>query len=272
MESFVSISDSLTVGSSLSVTAETCLDGKLSVSSSLYASEDAIIRGDISISNSLAIGSIVSIGDLASLRADLSILGAVKFESDPAIYGGDFQFISGNSSSHTGYLHGMSCIFLENHFLGMWVSDIAITTSDLRFKRDITPLNLELTKRGNNTSATDALDSLRPVAYTMNSENQDSSRRFGFIAQELEKTLPDLVYNTSETGSKGIIYEDLIALLTSALQETHARMLDLSRKVAEHEHVISSLSEAVKTLSDQRVELAIELEEMKQVRDPAIET
>ena len=65
----------------------------------------------------------------------------------------------------------------------MWISEAAITTSDLRFKRDITPLNLELTKTGNNISATEALNALRPVAYTMTSDKISQSRRFGFIAQ-----------------------------------------------------------------------------------------
>jgi len=44
-------------------------------------------------------------------------------------------------------------------------------------------LNLELTKTGNNISATEALNALRPVAYTMTSDKIRQSRRFGFIAQ-----------------------------------------------------------------------------------------
>ena len=62
------------------------------------------------------------------------------------------------------------------------MSEAAITTSDLRFKRDITPLDMELSSRGKNMSVTEALNALRPVAYTMNC-GVDHSRRFGFIAQ-----------------------------------------------------------------------------------------
>jgi hypothetical protein len=71
------------------------------------------------------------------------------------------------------------------------------------------------------------------------------------------------VYNTSETGSKGIIYEDLIAVLTSAVQESHARMEHLRAEAIEREHEISVLTTVVRTLVNQTI--AIE-ESMRRLR------
>jgi len=71
------------------------------------------------------------------------------------------------------------------------------------------------------------------------------------------------VYNTSETGSKGIIYEDLIAVLTAALQEKNAHMEHLRAEAFEREHEISVLTTVVRTLVNQTI--AIE-ESMRKLR------
>ena len=71
------------------------------------------------------------------------------------------------------------------------------------------------------------------------------------------------MYNTSETGSKGIIYEDLIAVLTSAVQESHAHMEHLRAEAIEREREISVLTTVVRTLVNQTI--AIE-ESMRRLR------
>ena len=71
------------------------------------------------------------------------------------------------------------------------------------------------------------------------------------------------MYNTSETGSKGIIYEDLIAVLTAALQENHAHVEHLRVEAIERENEISVLTTVVRTLVNQTI--AIE-ESMRRLR------
>ena len=61
-----------------------------------------------------------------------------------------------------------------------------MTTSDIRLKKDITPLVVELSRDGVKRTATDTLNALRPVAYSMDSDTSELSRRFGFIAQVCE--------------------------------------------------------------------------------------
>lgn len=51
-----------------------------------------------------------------------------------------------------------------------------------------------------------------------------------------------MVYNTSEAGSKGIIYEDLIAVLTGALQQSLTEIQRLKDQVASQERTISAIT------------------------------
>ena len=64
------------------------------------------MESNVSITDAVTIASTISVAGPAVYSADISIHGDLRFESDIAIYGGDFEFISADSSSHTGYLHG----------------------------------------------------------------------------------------------------------------------------------------------------------------------
>lgn len=68
----------------------------------------------------------------------------------------------------------------------------------------------------------DELLSLRPVTWRWLAKPKNSPREYGFIAQEVEKVLPQLVSNhTWEDGSerKFLSTKELIPLLVAALHE-----------------------------------------------------
>jgi len=117
---------------------------------------------------------------------------------------------------------------------GVWVSDNTIASSDRRLKKDVAPLlahvlNVaELPADGKDLAAEPTawlLRQLRPVSFT---RSASGSRSYGFIAQELEKLLPDVVQPlaTSEEGEglKGVAYQDLIALLTLTAKAQQERL------------------------------------------------
>jgi hypothetical protein len=84
-----------------------------------------------------------------------------------------------------------------------------VSTSDRRLKENISYLN-----KGECASL---IDSLRPRKYNLKG---DTRTRYGFIAQDVRKTHPELVIE-KEDGSLGIDYIDIIAGLvgkTQALQ------------------------------------------------------
>jgi hypothetical protein len=94
-----------------------------------------------------------------------------------------------------------------------------VTTSDSRLKRNIVPLK----------EAGVVLNVLNPVSYQKRKSLEDSAYNeveYGFIAQELQKVLPDLVKPRTD-GILQINYTAMIPLLTKALQEQHAEIVEL---------------------------------------------
>eukprot|EP00928_Gymnodinium_smaydae_P035424 TRINITY_DN2492_c0_g4_i5.p1 TRINITY_DN2492_c0_g4~~TRINITY_DN2492_c0_g4_i5.p1 ORF type:complete len:326 (+),score=72.06 TRINITY_DN2492_c0_g4_i5:106-1083(+) len=128
---------------------------------------------------------------------------------------------------------------------GYWYSDFIVHTSDRRLKKNIRPLveELELARdrsvaaastRGRSAAAARADDGatwllreLRPVSYQFKRPVESkSAQRFGFIADEVEAAIPQVVHALpGETSThKGILYQDLIAILTAALQSLQHRV------------------------------------------------
>ena len=97
--------------------------------------------------------------------------------------------------------------------------------SDARLKEKITPIN------GN------VINDLNPVSYVWNKQGREKGGnglvQYGFIAQEVEKVLPDLVY-TDKDGYKSVNYIEVIPFLT--------------QKVKEQDDVIKKLIERVEKL------------------------
>eukprot|EP00747_Dinoflagellata_sp_TGD_P065372 gnl/TRDRNA2_/TRDRNA2_154332_c0_seq1.p1 gnl/TRDRNA2_/TRDRNA2_154332_c0~~gnl/TRDRNA2_/TRDRNA2_154332_c0_seq1.p1 ORF type:complete len:208 (+),score=48.45 gnl/TRDRNA2_/TRDRNA2_154332_c0_seq1:279-902(+) len=101
------------------------------------------------------------------------------------------------------------------------------------------------------------LRALRPVAYRFKGEGTKPVR-FGFIADELEESLPQVVRQMDgkeEKGeaTKGIVYQDLIAVLTAALKGLQARVDNIeAERQAErlkYEKTLESLEMKVHALS-----------------------
>jgi len=87
---------------------------------------------------------------------------------------------------------------------GTWAS-----SSDVRFKKNITPI----------ANSLEYIKNLNPVRFDMkNEEDSKTGNHFGFIAQEMEKVLPELV-GTDNEGMKSIEYATLTSILAGAVKE-----------------------------------------------------
>jgi hypothetical protein len=95
------------------------------------------------------------------------------------------------------------------------------TTSDIRLKENIEPLK-----------ATDKLMEMNPVSYNWKSD-PDGPRNVGFIAQEMQKIVPESV-NISEDENKtmGMDYGRITPILVSALQDAHKKIEELENRIA----------------------------------------
>ncbi len=98
--------------------------------------------------------------------------------------------------------------------------------SDRRWKRNIAPLEGSLSK----------VLQLRGVTFDWRRDeftdmDFDEGTQVGFIAQEVEAVIPELV-NTGEDGYKAVAYDKLTAVLIEAVKELKAEKDALERRVA----------------------------------------
>jgi hypothetical protein len=88
---------------------------------------------------------------------------------------------------------------------------LTTTTSDIRLKENIHTLQGGLNK----------VLQLRGVTFTW-INNPENGQRIGFIAQEFEKVLPELVFTNEVDDYKGINYAEVSAVLVEAVKELKA--------------------------------------------------
>lgn len=124
-------------------------------------------------------------------------------------------------------------------------------TSDLRFKKDIEPLEESLAKILN----------LRGVSYNWRkdefpSRNFTDRHQIGVIAQEVEKQFPELV-DTDKNGFKSVNYPALVAPIIEAIRELFSkyisqeeRIAQQEKRLAQQEQQIHDLNKAVKSLRE----------------------
>lgn len=98
-----------------------------------------------------------------------------------------------------------------------------LTTSDLKFKTNISELKGSLSK----------IIKLRGVRYdlkTDNNINRGEGKNIGFIAQELENQYPELV-ETDRSGTKSVSYDKMTAILLEAIKEQQKQIDSLRKEV-----------------------------------------
>ncbi len=95
------------------------------------------------------------------------------------------------------------------------------TTSDIRLKQDIEPLE-----------ATDKLMSMNPVSYAWKAD-PDGPRSMGFIAQEMQEVMPEAVSTgDDEDAMMSMDYGRITPILVSALQDAHKKIEQLEQRLA----------------------------------------
>ncbi|CAJ1381751.1 unnamed protein product [Effrenium voratum] len=166
---------------------------------------------------------------------------------------------------HAGGLKRMSISSTGGSLHGTWSSESIISASDERLKRRIEPLDRALAARAQPASISPGppnraeavswlLRELRPVSYYFREGPEAKLARYGFIAQELEKVMPELVRDHKE--KKHVVYQDLVALLALSsqvqqerLEEYEARARKRAEKLRDQGSLLTKLSHAVANLA-----------------------
>lgn len=207
----------------------------------------------------------MSLRSFARLGSTLSIVGQIKIGSDDGIQiGADSSVnkIVKNGNTIEVYAGGVKSATFESDggiLHGSWSVESALVTSDRRLKTNIMPLQRTLREvvlpRGEQKTSDPAssqgqrgdgalwlLRQLRPVSYSFRKGVDSKSMRFGFIADELDSVVPEVVRRPGDrevSDQKAVVYQDLIALLAAASQsqqtmiETQKTELEQQRKMLE---------------------------------------
>lgn len=97
-------------------------------------------------------------------------------------------------------------------------------SSDLRFKTNIQ--NIE--------NAMDKVNKLNGVYYYWKN-NEIAGRQLGFVAQDVKKVIPEVVFGTEGDLSKGeilsMVYQNLIPILVEALKEKDKQINEINQKI-----------------------------------------
>jgi hypothetical protein len=108
-------------------------------------------------------------------------------------------------------------------------------SSDRRFKKNITPV----------ASALEKLSKLNPVNYDWRRDEFkergfSDKKQWGFIAQEIEKVMPELV-REDKNGYLSLNYNGVIPLLTKAMQEQQTEMEKQQKEIDELKAQLQSI-------------------------------
>jgi hypothetical protein len=107
---------------------------------------------------------------------------------------------------------------------------LTTSTSDISMKKNIVPVGDGLQK----------VIKMNGVYFSWKNDSSDT-RKVGFIAQEMEQVLPEVVFTNPADGLKGINYSEITAVLAQAVKEQQHE-IDLQRKeIDELKAIVRSL-------------------------------
>jgi uncharacterized protein with ACT and thioredoxin-like domain len=211
------ITDNVTVGNVLNVTD--------SASTAFFAMTNGATNGYVLQSDASGNASWV---DAATLTVTGDDLGNHTATTDVNLSG---NWLSGDGDSEGIFIEadgdvgiGTSTPQAKFHVSGVVVATAAPVPSDFRFKEKIQPLQ----------NATELVMQLDPVSYLYKNkafptEGFPKKQQIGFIAQDMEKVLPYLVY-TRKDGYKMVDYAKITPVLTEAVQELNQRLEEVEQE------------------------------------------
>ena len=152
----------------------------------------------------------------------------------------------GATGLHINYANdfGQVNIDSDTYVSGKVYSNGVALTSDSRYKTNIAPLENPL----------DAILNLRGVSYDWDRErwpakNFSDTRQIGFVAQDLEKIFPELVF-TDAQGYKSVNYVGVVPVLVEAVKAQQKQIDALKNDNAELRKQSARISELEKNLAD----------------------
>jgi hypothetical protein len=111
---------------------------------------------------------------------------------------------------------------------------LTVSTSDARLKTNISSIPDALAK----------VQAIRGVTFNWLSDEQ-AEKKIGFIAQEVEEVLPELVFTNPVDGYKGVNYAEMTAVLTEAVKEQQVQIEMQNQKIEQLEKMICEMEKKI---------------------------
>tara|TARA_R110000737_G_scaffold177717_3_gene202306 strand:- start:1531 stop:2394 length:864 start_codon:yes stop_codon:yes gene_type:complete len=207
-------------------------------------------NGQVLTTNGSGVGSwtTISSGSTYSAGAGLDLSTTTfSLESDLR---GDVEFVGSSAADYIQFdaVSGTQTqVYVGGTLIGAWRNDgapelhcdgdiiaFSTTISDARLKEDVETIQ----------SASKKVSELRGVEYTWKAGSRKGQREIGFIAQEVETVIPQIVREKSvfidgeisEEKYKTVDYEKLIALLVESNKEQQEIISQLEERVIDLEN------------------------------------
>jgi hypothetical protein len=263
----VTVGESLTVENNLTVNEDVSLWESLYVDQNTELNGGLLVNGSATFQSDLNAAATITVSDNPEDEVAFHALGAENYyQSGTWLVG---ETAGGNGASTGDYImkregsDAVDYIFWESQFkpgddntktLGgaenrwstLFAANGTINTSDAREKKNIRELEYGL----------ETLMDLKPVSYEWQVDAMKVGKKLGFVAQDLLETVPEVVVTQKrvenrETGEVrfeeaeryGVFYDDLIPVLTKAIQEQQGTIKEQDSTIGTLENTIRELRE-----------------------------
>lgn len=190
--------------------------GTESPSEKLHVSGNIRVTGNITSTGNLSTGNISGVTKITS-----SGTGFIEYK--PAV--GDWDIAP--ASGKTYFRNTAKTAYTDIYFKDAYADGVKVA-SDIRKKKDVRQIKNALT----------TVLAMRGVTYKLIETNKPA---IGFIAQELEGVVPEMVSTDSKTDMKSVTYDMAIPILVEAVKEQQAQ-------IEEQRRINESLEERIKLL------------------------
>ena len=168
---------------------------------------------------------LVGIGTQSPL-AKLHVVGDLRITNKTLTDDGSFGLVM-NADPLPSFDNAFYCGNASNRWVEVWAVNGMVQTSDARLKKDIKNLPYGLNE----------VMKLQPVSYKWNDEKLGDDNNLGFLAQDLQKVIKEVVVDhttrfnpeinkmeTTQNDKLGVKYAELIPVLVKAIQEQQAQI------------------------------------------------
>lgn len=90
---------------------------------------------------------------------------------------------------------------------------------------------------------------LRPVSFRYKGQ-QGQRKQFGFIAEEVEDVLPDLVVHDASGNAETVMYHEMPAMLLNEIQKQQKTIEDQSREIRDLRYRLGALEQILRNDHD----------------------